>query len=433
MKKLYTFTFLALALISGAGAEAYAQTVREEVPAFQTADNMDINEDGSINHGSYLTNPWYDNWTFGIALGAQTQFGSKISPKPAFAVDAYAIKWFTPVIAARLGYTGFNGHDGFKDGFKYCVQNLGPHSYWNEGYDAEKEILNYTRHQFRFDLMWNATNTFLGYRYNRFWTISPYLSGGYMRLSQGRWSDPRHDNEMFAGVGLYNTFRITDHINATFDLRSEFYSARYHWKEGGVVSNLIGLIGISYTIHKWYWDRSAPIEKARDNAAAAAATATAAAAAATAAVKAAEDKLADVQAENKTLKDEVENPKTGLIATRQQNDELLRRIAEAELVVYYEIDVDKLNSTEALRLDQYVKDAFEKNPKHVFYLTGSADKGTGNEKINTRLSTDRAGNIKKLLMHKYGVPESQIVIKATIISDKHEDGRLDRCVLLENQ
>lgn len=57
----------------------------------------------------------------------------------------------------------------------------------------------------------------------------------------------------------------------------------------------------------------------------------------------------------------------------------------------------------------------------------------GNTKINTRLSSQRAENVKKILMDKYNVPASQIVIKSTLISDAHEDGRLDRCVLIENK
>ncbi|MBP9986957.1 MAG: OmpA family protein, partial [Bacteroidales bacterium] len=69
----------------------------------------------------------------------------------------------------------------------------------------------------------------------------------------------------------------------------------------------------------------------------------------------------------------------------------------------------------------------------VFYLTGSADNGTGSFERNSFLSTNRVNRVKTYLKNKFGIPENRIVIKAAIVSDKHEDGRLDRCVLFENE
>lgn len=105
----------------------------------------------------------------------------------------------------------------------------------------------------------------------------------------------------------------------------------------------------------------------------------------------------------------------------------------ADLVLYYEINISKLNFTERHHLDEFVKETLDRDPEHIFYLTGSADKGTGTFEINTRLSRERAFGIREILMNEYKVPEEQIVIKATIISDKHEDGALDRCVLIEKE
>ena len=67
----------------------------------------------------------------------------------------------------------------------------------------------------------------------------------------------------------------------------------------------------------------------------------------------------------------------------------------------------------------------------VFFLTGSADKGTGTEKRNTFLCRSRAYGIRDILINDYNVKAENIVIKATVISDKHLDGAYDRCVIIE--
>lgn len=413
-----------------------AASAQENVEEFNPEYNESRDENGNIQNDSYITNPWYDNWTIGIAGGVQTQLGQKLVAKVNPAVEVYVIKWFTPNVAARLGYTGFNGYEAYKDGFTYSYANLGDHSFWQgnaNNWEADKQYtdLRYNRHQFHFDVMWNIINTFWGYQYNRVWTVSPYLTGGYMRLyaAGDKWSTGRHDNEMFAGVGLYNAFRISKHFNITLDLRSNFYSARYHWKEGGVVSNLVGTVGLSYTIHKWYWNRSKPLEVARDNALASAEASKAAAKqAADDAVKA-RSELAAANAEIAKLK--ADAPKDGYVVVSPEA--YTTRAAAAEHVVYYMIDNAEINATEQKHFDAYVASVLAKDPKHVFYLTGKADKGTGSEKANVEISRERAEGVKAALMKKHNVPEDQIVIKATVVSDEHSDGSFDRCVLIENK
>ena len=110
---------------------------------------------------------------------------------------------------------------------------------------------------------------------------------------------------------------------------------------------------------------------------------------------------------------------------------LQERAANADLVVYYYINKEDLNFSELHHLDNYVQGTLAAEPDHVFYLTGSADKGTGTMERNVYLSNARAENVKKILMKDFGVKEENIVIKATVVTDKHLDGALDRCVLIE--
>ena len=444
VSKIFAFA-AALTIASFVATAQEKRATKNPVEPFNPEFNEARDENGKIQRNSYITNPWYDNWTFGVASGYQTQMGQKLVAKVNPVIDVYVIKWFTPVIATRFGYTGFNGYEAYKDGFAYSIGNIGDHSFWYDDASKQYEDLRYNRHQFHFDVMWNIINTFWGYQYNRVWTVSPYLSGGYMRLypAGDKWSTGRHDNEMYAGVGLYNAFRITNHFNITLDLRSNFYSGRYHWKEGGVVTNLVGTIGVSYTIHKWYWNRVRPIEKARDaaraDAKANAAKADAARADAKANAAKADAALQDAQRIQKDLdaaKAQIDQlkadaPRDGYVLVSEE--EFAKRVAASDMVVYYLINKSDILPTEQKHLDEYVTSTLARDPRHVFYLTGSADKGTGTEVINARLSHDRAAGVKAVMMKKYNIPEGQVIIKATIISDLHEDPSYDRCVLIESK
>ena len=107
--------------------------------------------------------------------------------------------------------------------------------------------------------------------------------------------------------------------------------------------------------------------------------------------------------------------------------------AAKDIVLYFYTNVDKLNFSELRHLDEYIQRTLKDDPNHVFFLTGSADKGTGTFERNAFLCRSRAYNVRDILIRDYGVKPENVIIKATIISDKHLDGALDRCVLIERQ
>lgn len=391
---------------------------------FKTAYNESIDENGHINRGAYLTNPVKDNWTFGIGGGVQFESSKFTSPVITPAMDIYVTKWFTPVIAARFGYTGFTGVDRYKDGFDYTPNGLGNHAYWSGAYDSNSKLLKYNRSFFHVDVMWNFVNTIWGYQYNRFFTSSLYFSGGYMRLAPGKLADVG-DNEFAIGLGLYNAFRLTDHFTLTLDIRSNSYSARYQTSEGGRVLNPVATIGIAYTLNKWYWNRSRPIEVARDEAIISAELSEAKAIKEAAKAAVAEAKEVETRKELEEVREELAQLKV------LSEDEFAKLAADSGTILYYEINVAKLSPSEQKHFDEFVSNTLARDPHHIFEIIGSADKGTGTEEINQGLSAGRAENIKELLMKKHNVPEDRIVIKEIIISDEHEDGSYDRCAIIK--
>ena len=399
--------------------------------------NTNIDENGNRIHGAYLTNPWYSNWIISLSGGVQTLVSgtkeynegidfntARLTPSYEF----YIAKWLTPVLAVRFGAQGLSLEENFDkhwNGNHYIINNVDGVNYYNETY-------------FHGDVMWNFVNTIWGYKANRFYNIVPYAHAGYLRLSdpdEPLFTKNKRDRELNFGFGLYNTFRLTNKFQFIVDLRWGNIAGRFHdVSNGGRVNLFTANAGVAYNIEKWYWSRSRGLENARDAAIADAAASVADAANAKADADAARKALDDVMKQNQALKNQVKDAQDELSSyVKLTPDEFQRRVAEAGLVVYYQINISKLNFSEKHHLDDYIKATLATDPKHVFYLTGSADEGTGNFETNTRLSKERAEGVKEVLIKEYNVPEDQVVIKATIISSEHEDGSLDRCVLLENK
>jgi outer membrane protein OmpA-like peptidoglycan-associated protein len=75
--------------------------------------------------------------------------------------------------------------------------------------------------------------------------------------------------------------------------------------------------------------------------------------------------------------------------------------------IFFVINKTEITLTEA----QKVKDIAEymkKYPKSKVVVTGYADAGTGNDKINDRLAAGRADAVVKSLINDYGIAESRI-------------------------
>lgn len=400
----------------------------EPVPEETEFVNYNRDENGNINRGSYLTNPWYSNWSIGLAGGLETMVSGTGANNSGFdlgtaritpSLEVSLMKWFTPCIAARFGVQGL-----------WLQENFPGNNYQQNHYLIKHEDgVNYFNNTYMYaNLMWNFINTVWGYRANRFYNVVPYINAGYLRLThpdQSLFTKEYRDREVVLGFGVYNTFRINNAFQATLDLRWGNFSGRYHdLSNGGRVNHFNVTVGVAYNIEKWYWARVKGVEEQRD--------------VAKAELIETRKEIVETQQEAKELKTEVVYLNQNVEDKTEEVERLTRleyeaRKALASLILYYEIDVSKLNFSEQHHLDEFVARMLQQDPRHVFYLTGSADKGTGTMQRNIKLSHDRAEGVKAILMNKYGIPEDQIVIKSTIVSEEHENGELDRCVLIEKE
>ena len=74
---------------------------------------------------------------------------------------------------------------------------------------------------------------------------------------------------------------------------------------------------------------------------------------------------------------------------------------------FFTINSSVISDEEAAKLIRYI-DWLKANPDVNLAIAGHADKGTGNKRINQRLSEERAAVVKAFLLER-GIAESRIV------------------------
>ncbi len=83
------------------------------------------------------------------------------------------------------------------------------------------------------------------------------------------------------------------------------------------------------------------------------------------------------------------------------------RAAATNLVFFYNIRVTTIDDQDDAKLQELVK--YVNNGKvNKIYIKGYADKGTGNPYVNRKYAKQRAENIKKTLVNKYGIDAKMI-------------------------
>ena len=75
--------------------------------------------------------------------------------------------------------------------------------------------------------------------------------------------------------------------------------------------------------------------------------------------------------------------------------------------MFFLINKTDIRDTEAQKVKD-IADYMAKYPESKVVVTGYADAGTGNDKINDRLAAQRADIVVKALKEQYGIAESRI-------------------------
>ncbi|MBR4729416.1 MAG: OmpA family protein, partial [Prevotella sp.] len=75
--------------------------------------------------------------------------------------------------------------------------------------------------------------------------------------------------------------------------------------------------------------------------------------------------------------------------------------------IFFPINVTAIQPSEAQKVKD-IADYLQKYPNAKVVVTGYADAGTGNDRINDRLAAGRADTVVKALMNQYGIAQSRI-------------------------
>ena len=116
------------------------------------------------------------------------------------------------------------------------------------------------------------------------------------------------------------------------------------------------------------------------------------------------DKIAALEAENAKYKNLLDNGKTYIY--QDGNFVETEATVATPAIVYFDRGSAKISDRELAHIEFYAENALDSDTELL--LVGSADKATGNAKINQKLSEQRCANVKNVLTSKHGIAEGNI-------------------------
>lgn len=363
-----------------------------------------------VVRGPYETNRFSDNIFLGVAGGVNIYNGendsyAKIGKRLAPALDFNIGKWFTPSVGARIGYNGLSakGWTPDADNSPYATGASDANAMYKEKFNVSYLHL---------DFMWNISNAFGGYKETRTWNFVPFIGAGWVRS----FKDNDFDNEMGATIGLLNTIRLGSAVDLTLEGRNMFVRETLD----GVVKdskweNMFSVtLGLTFKFNQRGFKRvehAAPADYTPY----------------LSRIAALEGTNGELNKKNTALAAEIkglrDRPATEIVKNETQ---------AAPVALFFNIGKATLDSKELTNLDFYVKHAINADKNKVFTLTGSADKQTGSQEFNQRLSQQRVDYVYNLLVEKYGIAPARLVKKAAgAENNRFSEASLNRCVIVE--
>ena len=316
------------------------------------------------------------NWYIQVQAGAryttgETDFGKLISPTVQAAVGYN----FNKALGARLGVNFWQSKGG------YDIEAAG-------SVPAYKTDYKFTSIAPALDLTLNLANLINGiptkWEYGLFAgvglnirsaanddvkAIANYLSTAYVDKNVYA---PMPDDYMESGVfltgraGAFVNYKITDQFAIGLEVNGNLLSDKFNYKKAGNPDSYFNaMLGIKYAFGPTYSTRFIP------------------------------DPEPEIKYVEKIVEKVVEAP------CPEPAVEPLRRD------IFFLINKYNIRETEEQKVRDVV-DYLRANQGAKVQVTGYADAGTGNDKINDRLAAQRADAVVKMLTQKYGIPADRI-------------------------
>ena len=333
---------------------------------------------------SVATNSFWSNWF--IEAGADwnawysgEEHGQNFATSPfkKFRSNAGASvavgKWFTPGLGLRTKVQGIWG----KRVWDPETETKGSFNrYW---------VVNE-------QVMFNLSNLLLGYNENRVWNVIPFAGGGFGRtMTHNLYS-------MDLCVGLQSTWKVAKKVNVYLEAGwNRFESDIDGGCNGGERgwdshdNNLYSEIGLTFKLGKSTWDKTPDVDAIN--------------ALHQSELDALNAKLNDANAENNRLKDLLANQKPVETVTPKT----VKEFVTTPVSVFFDINKTNVASQyDLVNVHALAKYAIANNSNLL--VCGYADKATGNEQINQKLSEGRAETVAGELV-KMGVKRANITTK----------------------
>ena len=314
------------------------------------------------------------HWFLDLQGGAQytlgeAKFGDLLSPNVQLGIGYQ----FSPVFGMRLQANGWQSKGG-----------------WN-GYKATKDGTPYTAdYKFKYvapglDFMFNLSNLFCGWNPNRVFNATAFIGGG----ANFAWGNDEV-NEIAANIKdqrsylleyLWDGTKVRPFGRAGIDLEFKVSKAVSIMIEGNA-----NITTDKYNSKKadnpdWYFNALAGLRinlgKSHTKT----------------------EPVKEVPAPRPVEEYVKPEPKPAPVEEK--------KVEEIRRDVFFVINSNKIASNEESKIKEVV-DFLNANPDAKVVVTGYADAGTGNDRINDAISAKRAAAVVKALKEKYGIEESRI-------------------------
>ena len=298
----------------------------------------------------------------------EAKFGDLISPNVQLGIGYQ----FSPVFGMRLQANGWQSKGG-----------------WN-GYKATKDGTPYTAdYKFKYvapglDFMFNLSNLFCGWNPNRVFNATAFIGGGanfawgndevneiaanikdqHNYLLEYLWDGTKV--RPFGRAGIDLEFKVSKSVSIMLEGNANITSDKYNSKKAGNADWYFNaLAGLRINLGKSH-TKTEPVKEA------------------------------PVPVQEYVKPEPKPQPKV---------EE--KKVEEIRRDVFFVINSNKIASNEESKIKEVV-DFLNANPEAKVVVTGYADAGTGNDRINDRISAKRAAAVVKALKEKYGIEESRI-------------------------
>uniref|UniRef100_UPI004025A94D OmpA family protein n=1 Tax=Segatella hominis TaxID=2518605 RepID=UPI004025A94D len=298
----------------------------------------------------------------------EAKFGDLISPNVQLGIGYQ----FSPVFGMRLQANGWQSKGG-----------------WN-GYKATKDGTPYTAdYKFKYvapglDFMFNLSNLFCGWNPNRVFNVAAFVGGGanfawgndevneiaanikdqHNYLLEYLWDGTKV--RPFGRAGIDLEFKVSKSVSIMLEGNANITSDKYNSKKAGNADWYFNaLAGLRINLGKSH-TKTEPVKEA------------------------------PVPVQEYVKPEPKPQPKV---------EE--KKVEEIRRDVFFVINSNKIASNEESKIKEVV-DFLNANPEAKVVVTGYADAGTGNDRINDAISAKRAAAVVKALKEKYGIEESRI-------------------------